>query len=341
MWTPLLSPIVGTPRRWKSRQGLRVVEKNRARAVLAASTGGHLAQLHRLLPHLAIAEDPLWVTFENAQSKSLLRDEKNVMFLPYIASRDWKTAVRAIMPLRSEFKGNNYDFVFSTGAAIAVPVFVAAKSVGLRRYYLESVSRFDGPSLSGRIVSKIPGTQLYTQHEEWVDAKWKLGPSVLDDYHLIEKQQNDKSKLKIFVTLGTIKPYRFDRAVDAIVEAFSQHEIVWQLGETTREDLPGYSCRLMDADTFDYHVETSDVVITHAGVGSALRIMDLGKTPVLVTRLKAYGEHVDDHQKQITRELTRRNLAYELVLGSGNSGVLEAAMMSRTVSASRPAGITR
>lgn len=337
----LLSPIVGTPRRWKFRQGLRVVEKNRARAVLAASTGGHLAQLHRLLPHLAIAEDPLWVTFENAQSKSLLRDEKHVMFLPYIASRDWKTAARAIMPLRSEFRGKNYDFVFSTGAAIAVPVFLAAKSVGLRRYYLESVSRFDGPSLSGKIVSKIPGTQLYTQHKEWADAKWRLGPSVLDDYHLIEKDKNDKRNLKIFVTLGTIKPYRFDRAVEAIVEAFGQHEIVWQLGATTRDDLPGNSFELMDAATFDYHVETSDVVITHAGVGSALRIMDLGKTPVLVTRLKAYGEHVDDHQKQITRELTRRNLAHELVLGRVNTCVLEAAMTSRTVSGSIPEQIKR
>lgn len=305
------------------------MESNKKRAVLAASTGGHLAQLHRLVPKLDIAADPLWITFENEQSKSLLQDEKNVMYVPYIASRDWRTALRSVVPLKQEFQAGRYDMVFSTGAALAVPVFIAASmTAGMRRYYLESVSRFDGPSLSGKIVSIIPGTKVYTQHAGWASDKWKLGPSVLDDYKLVpNKPSATKNKrLKIFVTLGTIRPYRFDRAVDAITKQFGDHDIVWQLGVTKREGLPGYATEMMDAFQFDSQVQQADVVITHAGVGSAMRIMDLGKTPIMVTRSKNHGEHVDNHQEQITRELTRRGLAHEMNLTGPNIGLLEASM---------------
>ncbi|WP_146070532.1 glycosyltransferase [Arthrobacter sp. 08Y14] len=308
------------------------MKSNKKRAVLVASTGGHLAQLHRLAPKLDISADPLWVTFENEQSKSLLRREKNVMFLPYIASRDWRTALRSVGPLQTEFRKGHYDMVFSTGAALAVPAFIAASTTaGMRRYYLESVSRFDGPSLSGRIVSAIPGTQVYTQHAEWSSKKWKQGPCVLDDYTLISNEifVPKNRRLKIFVTLGTIRPYRFDRAVDAIVKQFGEHDIVWQLGVTNRGDLPGYATAMMDAFQFDSQVERADVVITHAGVGSAMRIMDLGKTPIMVTRSKDHGEHVDNHQNQITRELTRRGLAFEMNLMGPNPGLLEASMAQR------------
>lgn len=308
------------------------MKSNKKHAVLVASTGGHLAQLHRLVPKLDISGDPLWVTFENEQSKSLLRHEKNVMFLPYIASRDWRTALRAVGPLRHEFRKEHYDIVFSTGAAIAVPAFVAASTIpGMRRYYLESVSRFDGPSLSGRIVSAIPRTRAYTQHGQWSSKKWKPGPCVLDEYTLVPNESSAPrgQRLKIFVTLGTIRPYRFDRAVDAIVDQFGEHDIVWQLGVTSRSDLPGYATAMMDAVQFDAQVERADVVITHAGVGSAMRIMDLGKTPIMVTRAKDHGEHVDNHQNQITRELTRRGLAYEMDLKGPNLGLLEASMSRR------------
>lgn len=301
------------------------------RAVLAASTGGHLAQLHRLVPKLDIEPDPLWVTFENEQSKSLLKDEKHVLYLPYIASRDWKTAAKTLGPLKRELCSKEYDMVFSTGAAVAVPVFTTAALCGIPRYYLESVSRFDGPSLSGKIVANIPGTRVYTQHSAWASKRWRLGPSVLDDYSLVPKKPCSKMRLKIFVTLGTIRPYRFDRAVDAIAEQFGGHDISWQLGATERTDLPGYSTGMMDAYEFDTQVAESDVVITHAGVGSAMRIMDLGKTPIMVTRLKSHGEHVDNHQEQITRELTKRGLAHEMILDGSNIGLLEKSMSMTTL----------
>nr|WP_240498137.1 glycosyltransferase [Williamsia sp. 1135] len=178
-------------------------------------------------------------------------------------------------------------------------------------WYIESVSRFDGPSLTGRIVAKVPGIKTFTQHRAWEDGKWTHQFSVLQDYTAAtSKTPAPTGPLKIFVTLGTIQPYRFDRLVDRLLAVVpGDNEFVWQIGETVREDLPGQVHRTIAAHEMQREVLESDVVISHSGVGSAMQIMDLGKCPVLVPRRSQYGEHVDDHQAQIARELTVRSLA--------------------------------
>jgi UDP-N-acetylglucosamine transferase subunit ALG13 len=55
----------------------------------------------------------------------------------------------------------------------------------------------------------------------------------------------------------------------------------------------------------------ADVVVTHAGTGSALAALEAGQAPVLVPRSAARGEHVDDHQYQTARELAGRSLAVQ------------------------------
>jgi UDP-N-acetylglucosamine transferase subunit ALG13 len=53
----------------------------------------------------------------------------------------------------------------------------------------------------------------------------------------------------------------------------------------------------------------SDVVVAHAGVGSAIQAMSVGKAPILVPRRIEHGEHVDEHQEQIARRLSGLGLA--------------------------------
>jgi UDP-N-acetylglucosamine transferase subunit ALG13 len=49
--------------------------------------------------------------------------------------------------------------------------------------------------------------------------------------------------------------------------------------------------------------------VTHAGVGSILCARRYGHVPVVVSRLRCYGEHVDDHQAELTRALAVEGLA--------------------------------
>src|SRR4029453_6241613 len=52
----------------------------------------------------------------------------------------------------------------------------------------------------------------------------------------------------------------------------------------------------------------ADVVVSHAGVGSALAAMQAGRRAVYVPRRRGHGEHVDDHQVAMARELESRCL---------------------------------
>jgi UDP-N-acetylglucosamine transferase subunit ALG13 len=208
-----------------------------------------------------------------------------------------------------ELRQEQFDVVVSTGAAATLTALPQLLRPGKHVVYIESVSRFAGPSLTGRIMNAIPGTELYTQHASWADRKWKYHFSVLDEFGSVPAHAAPGSRPNVFVTLGTIRPYRFDRLVDQIVQIAPQAEIIWQLGETERADLPGKSHTYMSAGEFESTARAADVVISHAGVGTALRLLEMGICPVLVPRRRHFGEHVDDHQGQIADHLSDRNLA--------------------------------
>jgi UDP-N-acetylglucosamine--N-acetylmuramyl-(pentapeptide) pyrophosphoryl-undecaprenol N-acetylglucosamine transferase len=268
--------------------------------LLIASTGGHLAQLVRLSPGLGASDDSLWVTFRTPQSESLLKG-KRVQYVPYVRSRDVLGAAKAAMIIRGVLRRERFDLAVSTGAALAVSALPLARLAGVETLYIESVSRVEGPSLSGRIIAATRAAKLRTQHVGWASKRWILHPSVFSSYTAIDSIGTDTPSL--FVTLGTIEGYRFDALLDQILASgLADERTVWQLGFTTdRHDLPGTVYQQVSAAEFSRHAQEADVVVTHAGVGSFMGLMELGIYPVLVTRSKSRGEHVDDHQHQIAR----------------------------------------
>ncbi|NYD68507.1 glycosyltransferase [Agromyces atrinae] len=266
--------------------------------LLAASTGGHLAQLARLAPYLGASDDSLWVTFRTPQSESLLAG-KRVHYVPYIASRDFRRAIGAARQMRRLLDSESFEAAVSTGAALAVSVLPVAKSRGIETTYIESVSRVNGPSLSGRIIAATRSAELFTQHHGWADHRWQPHRSVLESFTSIEQSPVENPSL--FVTLGTIKKYRFDSVVDQVLASgLADDRTVWQLGETYgRTDLPGRVFQQVSGADFEKYSLEADAVISHAGVGSLLALLELGIFPVLVTRRRVRNEHVDDHQLQI------------------------------------------
>lgn len=283
-----------------------------AKVILCASTGGHLQQLHRLASKLSLESESTWITFDTPQSRSLLAG-RNVEYVPYIASRDFMGALRILPRAVSLLKSqSDTRAIISTGSAIAGVFLPVAQMFGKEAIYIESVARFDGPSLTGRMLRTLPKTRLFTQHPAWEDSRWKYEMSILDEYRSFPSGGPSKAIENIFVTLGTIDPFRFDSLVDRILTVIPRtSNIVWQIGSTNRSDLPGKVVKSVPVEKFDDYVRESDVVITHAGVGSALRILDLGKSPVMVPRRAYRNEHIDDHQLQISQRLSELDLVVE------------------------------
>lgn len=262
------------------------------------STGGHFAELIRLESLFGRHPDSLWITFDTPQSRQMLEGRRCVM-LPYVGPRDLKGTLAAAAPLMRIFHTERFDAAISTGAAIATAALPLAASAGIPATYIESVARVDGPSMTGRLLQNVPSVHLRTQAPGWANTRWKLCDSVLSTYRSAARVRPAR-RHRLFVTLGTIRGYRFDSVVDAVLATgLVDEHTVWQLGETTREDLPGAVHDYLAPEDFTRIAASADVVVSHAGVGSLLEMLALGVHPVLAIRNAARGEHVDDHQDQI------------------------------------------
>lgn len=275
------------------------------RVMIVASTGGHLAEADMLARAIGVADDSTWVTFENEQSASLLRG-RDALYVPYVAPRDVGGSIRAYRSISARVSTVHYDAVVSTGAAVGVSGLAAARRHGLTAYYVESMARLDGPSLTGRLVSRLPGVRCFTQRPSWASKKWQFDIAILDTWSSSTTEATIPRK--ILVTLGTIKPYRFDRLIDRLKSVIPPDaEVRWQVGHTTRADLPG-AMTMVDTDAMNEAIEWADVVVTHSGVGSILSVLSGSTSAVVIPRRAAHQEHVDDHQAQIASDVETRGL---------------------------------
>lgn len=300
------------------------------RVLGVASTGGHLEQLVKWSRRIGFGRGSTFVTFAGSQADSLIKPENQIV-VDYVAPRDVRGAINTFGSLCRDVDGASYDAVLSTGAAVSVAAYAWAIRNKLPFYYIESVSRFSGPSLSGRILYRLPKANLYTQHAGYPGGRWRQTESLLSEYSTVEACRQG-GRLRVFATLGTIRPYRFARLTECVSAAIGSEDVVtWQLGVTESAGLAGECFDYLDATAFRQCVLESDVVVTHGGVGTLLGLLDLGVLPVVVARLSSYGEHVDDHQLQVVGELANRGLVIDATHGLTRP-MLERAAAMRVVS---------
>jgi len=113
----------------------------------------------------------------------------------------------------------------------------------------------------------------------------------------------------ILITVGTHNE-QFDRLlkeVDRLVEGKEiDGRVIAQIG-----------CSKYKPKNYQYFTFTTwqkilklnkiaDVVVTHGGAGNLLLASHFKKPIVAVPRMKRFGEHVDDHQLQLVRELEKQ-----------------------------------
>lgn len=110
----------------------------------------------------------------------------------------------------------------------------------------------------------------------------------------------------IYVTVGTHQQ-PFQRLLDALADLPAQ-ELVVQFGHGSAPPGVAPATAFMSFSETLHYMWEADAVVTHAGVGSILCARRYGHVPVVVPRLRRYGEHVDDHQAELTRALAVEGL---------------------------------
>ena len=130
---------------------------------MVCSSGGHLAQLHRLRGWWS-GHDRVWVTFDTPDAVSLLEGE-HVDWAYHPTTRNVKNTLRNLWLAWRVLARERPDVVVSDGAGVAVPFFLLAKLRGIRTVYVEVYDRIDTRTLTGRLC--YPMTDLFcVQWEE-------------------------------------------------------------------------------------------------------------------------------------------------------------------------------
>jgi UDP-N-acetylglucosamine transferase subunit ALG13 len=284
-----------------------------------ATTGGHLTQLVALSER--IPEDPgaVWVTHANEQSTSLLAD-RDVEYIPYVGVRDIPGVLRCIVRAHSLYRRRRPDRAVSTGSGIALGYLPYLAARGVQCHYIESAARVGGPSITGRILRWVPRVRTYTQYRHWSDEHWHYGGSGFDAYEPVPADEPLGERVRVVVTVGTAAEFPFTRLIAALAPLLAPGgdleratgrpvEVLWQTGCTPVDGLGVTATPFLPAADLAAALDAADIVVSHAGTGSALANLAAGRFALVSSRVARFGEAGDDHQRELADELEARGLS--------------------------------
>lgn len=106
----------------------------------------------------------------------------------------------------------------------------------------------------------------------------------------------------ILVLLGT-QNNSFYRLLEKIEECIKNNkineEVIVQAGYTKFNSNYMKIFNFISTQDLQNLQNRADIIITHGGVGSIVSSLKMGKKVIAVPRLHEYGEHVNNHQKEI------------------------------------------
>lgn len=113
--------------------------------------------------------------------------------------------------------------------------------------------------------------------------------------------------LMILVLLGT-QNNSFHRLLEEIQKMIDEkiinERVVVQAGYTQFKSKDMEIFDLIPLDRIEKLQEEANLIITHGGVGSIISSNNKGKKVIAIPRLHEYGEHVNDHQKEIVKSFS-------------------------------------
>ena len=183
------------------------------------------------------------------------------------------------MCIRDRYK---VDTVISTGSAIALAYLPYSSVRGIPTHYIESATRVEGPSVTGKALCRVPGIKLYNQHKTWADEQWTYLGSVFEGFSSEKLQEPPKKIRRAVVSVGTMEDYSFREFFVKLARfLIDADEVLWQTGSTDVTGLNIDGKEVVPAREIEQAMREADVVIAHAGTGTALTSLRMGKRPIL------------------------------------------------------------
>jgi UDP-N-acetylglucosamine transferase subunit ALG13 len=276
----------------------------RTDVLVVCSSGGHLFDAVAIAPAWH-DRTRAWVSFDKADVRSLLAGER--LYVAYGPTnrnipnllRNLRLAWRVVAETRPRV-------VVTTGAGVAVPFAWVARLRGAKVVYVECAGRVDRPSLSGSMIAPV-ASQVLAQWPELARA-WRRARYAGNSLRAA-RDGDPPAGSGVLVTVGTNEA-RFDRLLEAVSGLdLGGERMVVQHGSSGVRPVGAECVDFLPFEELDDLTRRARAVVCHAGIGSVAVALAHGRRPIVVPRLRRYGEAVDDHQVFFARRLEEAGLA--------------------------------
>jgi len=106
----------------------------------------------------------------------------------------------------------------------------------------------------------------------------------------------------IFVTVGGQMPFdRLIQAVDEWAAAHPGHEVFGQIADAAYRPRSFPAVERLSSQEFRARIEAARIVVSHAGMGTILTALEVGKPLLVLPRLGRLAETRNDHQVATAR----------------------------------------
>lgn len=130
--------------------------------------------------------------------------------------------------------------------------------------------------------------------------------------------------MKIFLTVGTHNQ-QFDRLIKEMDKIAGEKKLMvfGQIGNSAYAPKNFAFERFIPEPKYTENFEKADIIVSHGGAGAIIHAMEAKKKLVIVPRLKAFLEHTNNHQLDLTKALEAHKKAIAVQEISGLEKALE------------------
>jgi len=134
---------------------------------LECADGGHLEEMMSVLDAFE-SHDVFFVTFKRLTTTNLTKKNRVIFIKNFKGKIDpaklptilfwlylFLYSISMIFPAFKIITKENPDVIFSTGGGISIPLCYIGKIMGIKIVYMESITRYDDLSLTGKFIYPI------------------------------------------------------------------------------------------------------------------------------------------------------------------------------------------
>lgn len=279
---------------------------------LVGSPGGHL-DLLEALSHRVDLEAARWVTVAGPRAERLraINGDK-VIALPWFERRAMGSSLRNVFVSIWLALRERPRTVICTGAGGVMTFTLAARLLGARLLFIETMARVTDASRTARLLGRLAEVVAV----QWPEAKRHhrravvCRPLLLSGSDLGDEVPAGPGRGTVAFVGTHSEPFLrlLDAAERAASEGVLPKPVLAQAGAADYESTDMNVVSWVAGEEISRRMAEAAVVVVHGGAGMMSAAIRMGRRPIVFSRRRELGEHVDDHQGQLVSKLAELGL---------------------------------